>query len=313
MRERPKPLLGALLGLLIGFEAAALLTVLGIAPADQTVVWGLASLGALLGTVALTQRLSLAPRRVLVAMIAVGAAAGMALAGLPEYRGGGHVSEGCYLTLDSASQEEAVTPEQTSAREPFRIAQGDVLVWDAASDEVLTLWNSTLGIRVSGRELTLWTAEYENEDEATEFSGAQRMRAQLSEIEEDKGFAPVGTYHLVGELQAAEGMCTLDLYVRIEPEGLFDGFIMMGLWALAAALVLTFLVLAYDVRSSIKDADTSHLGAHIRERARTEPSAQEPHPGEVGGHPRRESEDGATESGAADDAGPGPGPEDGNR
>ncbi|WP_062201995.1 hypothetical protein [Demequina salsinemoris] len=265
MRERPKPLLGALLGLLIGLEAAALLTVLGVAPADQTVVWGLASLGALLGTVVLTQRLSLAPRRVLAAMVAAGAAAGMALAGLPELTSGGSISEGCYVTLDSASQEGAVTPEQTSAGDPFTIARDDVLRWDAASDEVLTAWQSTLGIRISGWEPVLWTAEYANEDALTEYSGAERISVGLAAVQEAKGFTPTGVYHVVGTLDAAEGSCTLDMYVRIEPEGLLDGFLMMGLWALGAALVLTFIVLAYDVRSSIKDADTAHLGTHVRE------------------------------------------------
>ncbi|WNM28431.1 hypothetical protein RN607_05360 [Demequina capsici] len=262
MGARPKPLLGGILGLLLAAVAVTLLTVLGVIAADRAVVWGAAAVGVLLGTVMLTQRTSLARKRVLTMVVVAGLAAGIAVTGISEVVGGGSLSDGCTLVATSDLETAPVSPQQTSATDPFDVSSSDTIVWTATSSSVLTDWNSAIAVRVGGFEIPLWTGTYANEAQVTELSAREDVAARVEAFEQTYGFPLTGVYHLVGTLDAVEGSCTVDLYMRVEPSHALDGFLLVGLWAVGAGVLLALLVLAWDVRGSIRDADAFAAASH---------------------------------------------------
>ncbi len=273
MRARPKPLLGAVLGFLLALTGVALVSVLGVLPADRTVVWGAASAGLLLGGLMLTQRPSIARRRMLVVTVLAGLAAGLAITGIPVLTGGGAVSDGCTLSATSSLEREPVTPSNTTAFEPFDVGPEDWIAWEATSDTLLTDWQTAVGVRVGGFDVLVYEGAYENALELTELSGTELTRARTVSFHDRFGVPFSGVYHLVGTLDAPQGSCSADLYLRVSPATPVSGWLLLGLWAVAAALFLALLVLTWDVRGSIRDADAYFRATHASGKDGDEASA----------------------------------------
>lgn len=272
MRARPKPWVGATLGLLLALTGVALLSVLGVYPAERVLVWGASAVGVLLGGLLLTQRPSLARRRMLVVTVVAGVAASVAVTGASAATQGGAITDGCTLTATSNLEREPVSPSDTTALDPFEVAPDGWIAWEAGSQTVLTDAATSIGLRVGGFDITLWEGAYENTEQVTELSGTELVQRRMSAFYDRFGVPFSGVYRAVGTLDARQGSCETDLYLRVAPETPLSGWLLLGLWAGLAALALALLVLTWDVRSSIRDADAYERAAHGPGDAESAPS-----------------------------------------
>lgn len=96
MQAKPRPLLGALLGLSLGIVIVALLSQLGVVPPDRLIQFGVLAVTMSLVTVILTQRKALVRKRFILVMVLSGLMAGVAAAGVPQTIAGGSMTDGCY-------------------------------------------------------------------------------------------------------------------------------------------------------------------------------------------------------------------------
>ena len=253
MKPRPKPLLGLVLGVLIGAVIVGLLWQLGVAPPDRLVLFGVLAVAIALTELLLTQTTRRGKRRFVTVMVIAGIFAGVALTGIPEtLLNKGSISDGCSLTMTSATDE--ASPTDTSAFDPFDTTPGDTVSFTSATDEVLTNWDSGLGISIGGIPITLWTAQRANEQGFTEWSGSESVQKYLDELEDQSGLQLRGTYHVVGYIHADEGDCEMAGYLRINAEGPFATPLIIALWVAGALLLIIIVWVGVSVGRSVRDA-----------------------------------------------------------
>lgn len=253
MKPRPKPLLGLLLGLLLGAVIVALLWQLGVAPPDRFILFGVLALSIALVELLLTQTTRRGKKRFVTTMVIAGVFGGVALTGIPEtFMDAGSISDGCTLTMTSATDE--ASPTDTSTFDPFDTTPDDTVSFTSSTDEVLTNWDSGLGISIGGVPITLFTAERDNAAGATEFFGEEKVQKYLDDIEDQIGLQLRGTYQVFGYINADEGDCDMAGYLRINAEGVFATGLIVALWITGALLLVIVIALAVSVGRSIREA-----------------------------------------------------------
>lgn len=253
MKPRPKPLLGLVLGLLFGAVVVGLLWQLGVAPPDRFILFGIIGVSIALTELLLTQTTRRGKGRFATVMVIAGLFGGVALTGVPETFGGhGSLSDGCHLEITSGS--ETVNPEGTEPFDPLDTTPTDTLLWTSSADEVLTNWDTSLGMLIGGIPVTLFTAERPNAEQATEWSGEEKVADYLAKIEDETGLQLRGTFHVAGAIDADEGDCDMAGYIRVNAESAFATPLIVGLWALGAALLVMIVWIASSVGRSVRDA-----------------------------------------------------------
>ena len=253
MKPRPKPLLGLLLGLLLGIVIVALLWQLGVAPPDRFILFGVVAVSIALVELLLTQTTKRGKKRFVTSMVIAGVFGGVALTGIPEtFLNAGSISDGCTLTMTSATDE--ASPTDTSPFDPFNTTPDDTVSFTSSTDEVLTNWDSGLGISVGGFPITLFTVHRDNAAGATQFTGEEAVQTYLDDIEDQIGVQLRGSYHVFGYIDADEGDCDMAGYLRINAEGVFATGLIVALWITGALLLIIVLALAASVGRSIREA-----------------------------------------------------------
>ena len=130
---RPRPWLGAILGLLLGVVTVGLLWLLGVVPPDRLVLFGLLSLSIGLVMAVTTQRLSAARGSTITVVVIASLLGGVALTGIPEMTRGGYLDGPCTLEGTSSLEPDAVAVPDTSALSPFDVSRTDVVQWSGTS------------------------------------------------------------------------------------------------------------------------------------------------------------------------------------
>ncbi|WP_062133238.1 hypothetical protein [Demequina aestuarii] len=255
--SRPKPLAGALLGLVLGLLVMALLTVLGVLPPDRLPLFGIVGLTIIASSALLTQRLALAKGRMITVIVIGALLGGVALTGIPEIMRGGSMSSGCMATATSSLEAEPVSPPSTTAIDPFRVTTTDTIAWTTTTDGAVTEARARLSVLVGGFAIPLRNATFAEAPDLTEWSGETSVESQLDEIQDASGMLLTGTYHLAATVDTDAGECAGDAYLRVEPVGTFSGVLLALLWSLLAVVVVTIVVLAIIVRRSINDSDAT--------------------------------------------------------
>ncbi|WP_297081207.1 hypothetical protein [uncultured Demequina sp.] len=254
---RPKPLVGALLGLLLGLVVVALLWITGVLPPDRLPLFGIVALSIFVVGWILTQRMSLVRAKFIIVVIISATLGGVALTGIPEFMGGGSLSDGCHLDASSSLEPAQIGPEDTAAMNPFDVTTTDTISWNSSSDAVLTDWNAGLYVVVGGFDIPLWSGEHENSGEAQEWAGDEAVEPHIDSVQNRTGIVVTGTYHVHGSLTADGGDCDMQAYVRVAPASAFDGILLAALWALLVVIIIVIIIVAVGVRRSIKAADAA--------------------------------------------------------
>ncbi|MDE0572903.1 hypothetical protein ON058_05685 [Demequina sp. B12] len=263
MKFRPMPITGALLGLVIGLLTAALLSVLGVVPLDRLPLLSLIAVGLVVGTLALTQRVSAARGRVTTVSVIAVLFAGAALTGIPEYVSHGSLTPGCTLQASSSLEPDPVTPEGTSATDPFDMTLTDTVEWVAATSDDADGGSPELALMVAGVPVPVWNGVDVSTDGEQAWTGTDSVERWQSNIRESAGFTLTGIYHFQGTLTYATGECVADAYLRISPPHAFAGPLLMTLWAVlivaVAGLVALAVVVARRARREEKEPITDTL------------------------------------------------------
>ena len=246
MQRASRPCLGASLGFVTAVFLMALLWQLGVSPPDRLPLFGLIALFTFLGAWATTPIIADVKRTFVWIAVLCAASGALALAGIPEFVRGGYLTDGCFV--EATSSLDTATPAQTSSRDPFDVTRDDVVEWEAASDGVFTNWDSSLGMRVGGFRVPLWSGSHENSGEAQMWSDVESTDEYVEAIQETTGIRPSGVYHASGFLDADQGSCELSAYVRIQPDHPFDGFLLIALWVLTLAPLVALVTVALRSR-----------------------------------------------------------------
>jgi hypothetical protein len=289
MEAKPRPLLGSLLGLLLGIVVVALLWQLGVVPPDRLVLFGVLSITIAFVTILLTQRTVLVRKRFILVMVLCGLMAGVAVAGIPDAIAAGSITDGC--SANATSSLDSKTPAQTSIADPFDVTGTDTVQWNAKSAGVLTNWRGSLGVDIGGFQVMIWSARSATEDLPKSLSGSADVASYLGDIGGGTGITLAGIYHVYGHLDADQRVCDMSAYVRVQSEGPFTGTLNMALWIALGALGLIVVIMAGVVRHSITRSARSAGGTAAPE-ATPEPRsinkrAEEPAQRADGGHQKR--------------------------
>jgi ABC-type multidrug transport system permease subunit len=243
------------LGISLGVVVLMLAWLLGIMPPDRLALFGALGLSILLVAPLLTQSVARA-KGTFVAVMVIGALLlGFGLSGLGEYAAGGSISDGCYL--EGTSSLDHKTAPDTSVSDPFDAARDETIAWNAASDVVLTNWNSEVGLRVGGFTLVVWRGEHPNTDQEQAWWGWQDVASLIEDVEAQTGIKLSGIFHVSGSVDADEGSCAMTGYTRVLPQSAFSGSLLMTMWILLVVIVITVLTLAVSLRRSIKGAEVA--------------------------------------------------------
>lgn len=257
MKPKPKPVTGAFFGFLLGVVVVALLWQLGVVPPDRLVVFGIVAIAMLLGTFVLTQRVSLVRKRFVFVVLLAALLGGVALTGIPEFVGGGSISEGCTIEA-SSSLSGVTTPADTSATSPFQVAVTDDVPFKATTQTLLTTGTNAVGMRIAGFPIPMWTSEVTNPNNSLVFEGMENVQEIQDRVQEVSGLEFLeltGTYHAYGYVHAQEGDCDTQGYVKLSPAGAFATPLLIALWVLTGLLFIIILALAISVRRSIRRSE----------------------------------------------------------
>lgn len=263
VKFRPMPITGAFLGLVIGLLTAALLSVWGLVPLDRLPLLALIAVGLLVGTLALTQRVSAARGRVTTVGVIAVLFAGAALTGIPEYVSQGSLTPGCTLQATSSLEPDPVTPEGTSAMDPFDMTLTDTVDWVAATPADADGGTPELALMVAGVPVPVWNGVDVSTDGEQAWTGTDSVERWQSNIRESAGITLTGIYHFRGTLTYATGECVAEAYLRISPAHPFAGPLLISVWAAialaVAALVTLAIVVAKRARREEKEPVTDTL------------------------------------------------------
>lgn len=253
MNPRPRPLLGLLLGLLLGAAAVGLLWQLGLVDPGRTMLFVTVAVVALVVTGLLTRQISAARGRFVSVAVLAGILAGVGLTGIPELVSVGRVSDGC--TLEATAGGLTAAPADTSAFTAFTVGPDDVVEWTMTAAEPIAVDTRMAGIRVGGFDIPVRTVTSDPAlPEATEVSGTVDVAAGLDSIRDRTGLELSGVYHVYGEVSGETGLCRADGWVLLEPAGLFATNVLVGLWITIGVLLLLIAWAAFAVRASFVQA-----------------------------------------------------------
>jgi hypothetical protein len=251
---------------------------LGVAPPDRFPVFAVLAVSIAVTTLLTTQTLQRGKRRFVTAMVIAGVSAGVAITGIPEtFTGTGSLSDGCQLEV--ASGTETATPQETSPFDPLDTTPTDTLTWTSSTDEVLTNWDSSIGMIIIGIPVTLWSAERPNTEQFTSWTGSEKVDDYLDRIEDETGLEVRGTFHIGAAIDADGGDCDMAGYLRVNAEGVFATELIIALWAAGALLAVINAWLAVAARRSIRQA--SRYNSAVVAEAPAEPTAA-PDPEPIG-------------------------------
>jgi hypothetical protein len=257
-QSRGKPVLGAVLGAVIGVIAVLILQQGAVVLPTRLVVFGIlgiaTSAGSLLLTVAYRR-----PAVVAIHSIAVLAVA-FALTGIPAMTARGDLSGPCTVSAVS-SLWDAGSPADTSVRDPFDIAPAGTLDWRIAFPEPYETWSGTVGVDIAGFRVPVRTQGFDNTARETFREGSEDVPSRIREIEDISGLTVTGVYHVFASAETPGGACKADMYVRIAATSLFSGPILQGLWTCAAIVALIFAAYILQVRRAPADGDDARAPA----------------------------------------------------
>lgn len=254
---RVLPLLGALLGALLGLVTMAVLTVTGVIAADRLPLFAIVGLGVILGTAMLTQRITLAKKRVIGAVVVGALLVGVSLTGIPELARGGSTSENCMASGTSSLEPSPVTAANTTATDGFSVTPTDTIEWTTQTSMPIPAATAAVSMYVGGIGIPLQTFTFAEGPFVTSWQGTQSVESQLAQIEDASGFLVTGIYHVAVQVDADAGQCASNAYIRVAPAGPFDTPLLKLLWSAGGVLLLALLVLAVVVRRSIRESDRS--------------------------------------------------------
>ncbi len=152
----------------------------------------------------------------------------------------GSVSDGA--RSQATSGDENATPSETSAFAPLDTTPTDTITWQSSTDEVLTNWDSGLGMYIGGIPVTMWTAERPNDEQLQSWEGSESVATYLDRLEDEWGVQLRGTYHVFGYIHADEGDCDMAGYVRVNAENPFATPLIIALWVAGALLFVIIVV-----------------------------------------------------------------------
>jgi hypothetical protein len=244
---RGKPVLGAVLGAVIGVIAVLILQQGAVVLPTRLVVFGVLGVATSAGSLLLT----VAYRRGAVAAIhsiAVLAVA-FALTGIPAMTARGDVSGPCTVSALSSVPDDG-NPADTSVRDPLEIDPVGTLDWRVAFPEPYATWSGAIGVDIAGFWVPVWTQGFSNTARETSREGSEDVRSVIRDVEEISGLTLTGVYHVFASVEAPDGACKADMYVRIAPTSLFSGPILQGLWTCAAIVALIFAAYVIQIRKA---------------------------------------------------------------
>jgi hypothetical protein len=250
-QSRGKPVLGAVLGAVVGVIAVLILQQGAVVLPTRLVAFGIlgvaTSAGSLLLTVAYRRAAVVAIHSIAVLAVA------FALTGIPEMTARGDLSGPCTVSAVSSFPDDG-SPAATSVRDPFDIAPGGTLDWRVAFPEPYKAWSGTVGTDIAGFSIPVWTQGFDNIARETSREGSEDVRNDIREVEEISGLTLTGVYHVFASVEVPGAACKADMYVRIAPTSLFSGPILQGLWTCVAIVALIFAAYIVQLRRAPADA-----------------------------------------------------------
>lgn len=234
-----RPIVGAVLGGLAALVIVLILQQGAVAPLTRFSVFVALGLGIGLGSLLLSGVYRVVTvyvvQSVAVALLALG------LTGIPALGAHGGITGGCTAS-GASTYPDIATPATTSIANPFDVDPDGLVRWKGTSPGPFTDWDGVIAMDIAGFAVPIWTYSAANELLESEKSGIRDVAADLDELESYSGIRLSGVYHVWGEYDAEEGFCEFDAYVRIAPESLFAGPILVGLWSALALIVLIIIV-----------------------------------------------------------------------
>ncbi|WP_156155818.1 hypothetical protein [Demequina phytophila] len=252
MTPRPRPLLGMLLGLLLGLAVVGLLWQLGVIPPERTVLFGITALTVALVAGLLTREPARARGRYTAALVLASMLGGVALVGIPELVARGSISDGC--TLEATVGDTTATPTGTTAFAPLDVPADGVVTWTAASDSPIAVTDRVAGVIIGGFEIPVRTLTGEAAPETQEISGEVAVADAITWIQDRAWLEPSGVYHAYGSVAGGAAACALDGYVSVAPAGVFATNTLVILWIAVGVLLLLIAWGALAVRRSFAGA-----------------------------------------------------------
>ncbi|WP_296666675.1 hypothetical protein [Demequina sp.] len=259
MDPRPRPLLGMLLGLLIGAVGVALLWQTGVIDPGRLVSFLVVAVATLAVTGLLTRSIAAARGRFVTVAVISGILAGVALTGIPEIVRSGAVSDGC--TVEATVGDATVTPGDTSAFSPLDLAPDATVSWSAASDSPVVVTERVGGIIVAGFAIPIRTVTVTGASEVQELAGTVDVAEGLAYIKDTTGLDVSGVYHAYGSISGESAACELDGWVLVAPESAFSTNTLKGLWVALGLLLVAIAWAALAVRKSFVDAAAARAEA----------------------------------------------------
>ncbi|MFV0634317.1 hypothetical protein [Demequina sp.] len=251
---RPKPLIGGLLGLLLGALGMALMWILGVLAPDRLPLFTFLAVGTALGLALTTQRMNAARGRTLTVVVLASIMGGVALTGIPEMVRGGSLSEGCVLEATSSLEPEARTVPSTTIIDPFDVSTTDWVAWQGSLAGAASEVQVDASVLVGGIAIPVDTATLPASEDPMAWSGTLDVASVLDAISDD--ITLTGTFHVQAEFRSEGLLCEGDGYVRVVAPGAFDGLLLAVLWSLFALVAVALLVVALVVRRSFAAVDS---------------------------------------------------------
>lgn len=256
-QARVWPVIGGLLGALLGIVTAAVLAVAGVIAPDRLPLLGSVGVGTIVGAALLTQRITLAKKRLVGALVAGALLIGVALTGIPEMVRGGAVSAGCMVTGTSSLEPNPVTPANTTLVNGFSMTPTDTVAWTTQTAVPVPEATARVAMQVGGFSIPLRTYHFAEAPEVTTWEGSQAVAPQLAAIQDASGFFVTGIYQVSAHVEAESGECTANAYVNVVPDGPFATSLLKTLWTVGGVVVIALVVLTVVVRRSIRESDRS--------------------------------------------------------
>ncbi|WP_156171911.1 hypothetical protein [Demequina rhizosphaerae] len=259
MSPRPRPLLGMVLGLLLGLVTVGLLWQLGVIDPGRTVLFGVSALAVMLVAGLLTRDASRARGRYTAVVAIAGVLGGVALTGIGELVRPGSISDGC--TVEASVGDTVVAPENTAALTPLVVPADGVVTWTAGSETPVAVTERVAGVVIGGFEIPIRTVTSAGAPEAQEMSGEVVVADALTWITDRSWLEPTGVYHAYGTMAGGSVRCELDGYVKVAPAGVFSTNTLTILWISLGVLLLLIAWAAFAVRRSFTRADQDEARA----------------------------------------------------
>ncbi|WP_062378484.1 hypothetical protein [Demequina pelophila] len=252
MTPRPRPITGALLGLLLGIVVLGLLWQGGMVPPDRLPVFLILAATILATAGLLTRSVSAARARFVTVAVIAGILTGVGLTGIPETFRTGAVSEGC--TLQATAGGLVATPADTSIVSRFTVTADEAVQWSATAATPIAVTERQAGLTLAGFDVPVRTVTVTGAEPVEALSGSLDVAGALTWIEDRTSLEVSGVYHLFGSVTGDEGACAFEGYAVLMPESPWATNTLIGLWIALGVLLLLTAWGAFAVRSSFVKA-----------------------------------------------------------